>query len=469
MRLFGKMLLACIGIAAACIAQPATAQVPAPAVSPDALPDVPPTPAGENPFPFFDNYSWRSFIALNWPAMSGADNRGLPDRSKAFGDTSGPRVWGTWKSRYEIFQPGGSLPSAWTSYDGVNPCGASNQVVTLRSFSAFADFNQAIVSLTNHGNPLVAQNRTYIRYEVRVNRSQFDSIVDNKWYLADNLPTATAPVPFKNGSTEIKAAWRILTDADTAEVRKRYYIVPGAQVLDVSSGQCAARDIALVGFHIVTKTPNRPQWIWSSFEHVDNVPGLSSEPPPPAGIPRSFNNPGQPQALIPEGRPPALSPDNPPASDPSPMQVVRKQPIQSKTMDMNRTYWNLPEIKGTVWQNYMLVMTQWPTQIAPESPTNNGAPFPSSGSTLSNTTMETYFQFDDGTGHCMVCHHLSNRRGRDFVMFVTFDAFRPDLPALGPTIARANTGELRQSRDILISDPLIKSLSDLFEATRDKR
>jgi hypothetical protein len=50
------------------------------------LPDVPPTPKGEDPFPFFDNYSWRSFIALNWPAMTGAANRGRPDRAKAFGE-----------------------------------------------------------------------------------------------------------------------------------------------------------------------------------------------------------------------------------------------------------------------------------------------------------------------------------------------------------------------------------------------
>src|ERR1700674_4175378 len=76
----------------------AGAQAPRPTVSPDPLPDVPPTTG--DPFPFFDNYSWRSFIALNWPAASGPANRGRPDRTRAFGDVSGPRVWTTWKSRY---------------------------------------------------------------------------------------------------------------------------------------------------------------------------------------------------------------------------------------------------------------------------------------------------------------------------------------------------------------------------------
>ena len=147
----------------------AAAQVSPPTVSPDPLPDVPPTSG--DPFPFFNNYSWRSFIALNWPAMTGAANRGQPDRAKAFSDVSGPRVWETWKSRYEIFQPGGATPSAWNSYADQNPCGTgfTNEITTLSAFTAFGDFNQAAFTLDKIGNPLVAQNQNYARYEVRVN------------------------------------------------------------------------------------------------------------------------------------------------------------------------------------------------------------------------------------------------------------------------------------------------------------
>lgn len=443
---------------------PALAQVPPPTVSPDPLPDVPPTTG--DPFPFFDNYSWRSFIALNWPAMSGAANRGLPDRSKPFGDASGPRVWETWKSRYEIFQPGGAVPSAWNSYDGQNPCGSGfrNDATTLSSFTAFGDFNQAIFSLDKIGNPLVAQNQTYARYEVRVNRPEFDSIVGHKWYLASNLPTPTTPVPFNSGSTEIKAAWRVLTAADAPAIRSRYYVVPKAQVFDVASGKCTAQDIALVGFHIVTKTPDRPQWIWSTFEQVDNVPGISGEPKPPPGTPLSFNNPSQQQVLNPPRAPKPISPTNPPVVNPTAMQVVRRQPIQADTLKMNQAYWALPQIKGTVWQNYMLIMTQWPTQISPESPSNNGAPFPAGGSALSNTTMETYFQFDGGS--CMDCHTISNQQGRDFVMFVTMDAFRPSVPAPAALFsAKMGTGAAaRQAENALAADPMIKSLQQFFES-----
>ncbi len=55
----------------------------------------------------------------------------------------------------------------------------------------------------------------------------------------------------------MKAAWRVLTDRDTSAMRARYYIVHDANVFDVAANKCISRDIALVGFHIVTKTPHR--------------------------------------------------------------------------------------------------------------------------------------------------------------------------------------------------------------------
>jgi len=45
-----------------------------PMVSPDRLEDVPSTRV--DPFPAFDNFAWRAFIALNWPARSEPEHRG---------------------------------------------------------------------------------------------------------------------------------------------------------------------------------------------------------------------------------------------------------------------------------------------------------------------------------------------------------------------------------------------------------
>ena len=314
----------------------------------------------------------------------------------------------------------------------------------------------------------MAQNYTYVRYQVRVNEPEFNSIVGNKWYLEQNLPnSANTAVPFNIGSTAVKAAWRILTEID-APNRSRYYVVSNAQIFDLVSGKCTKQDVALVGFHIATKTRERPQWIWSTFEHVDNVPGKTTEPKPPPTIPFSFNNGNGPPTLDPQIAPPPISSKNLEAN-PSPMQVVRVRPILEDTMEVNRAYWKLSEIKDTVWQNYMLVMTQWPRNVSPEGPTNDGDPFPATGDyayapATSNTTMETYFQ----DMSCMDCHVISNAHGRDFVMFVTTDAYRPSVRAPGdPFNAKISDGSFNAS-GAPSSDPMLRSLLQFFESAKQK-
>ncbi|HLW89914.1 MAG TPA: hypothetical protein VKS78_01260 [Roseiarcus sp.] len=452
-------LVALLGLMTAALAPiQAFAEDVEPKVSPDRIEDVPST--RPDPFPAFDNFSWRAFIALAWPARLEAAHRGEPDRSKSLADP-GPRVWETFKSRYEIFQPaaqGAAAPAAWSSYGGKNPCGSNigNDVKTLSSFDLFSDFNQAGLSPGAFVGPLVAQNRTYTRYETRVNEAEFDSIVDHEWFRRRFLPSPDHPGTFNEGSIAIKAAWRFLTDQDTPAVRRRYYVVRDAEVLDVAKtlelglGVCSKQDVALVGLHIVVKTRYRPQGIWSSFEHVDNVPpvgtGDAREPDAKeAGAPYSYSD-----ALAAKASPPVatgglsalpVSATNPPKIDPQPTQVARLHPIGAETMAMNRAYWALPGVRGTVWSHYMLVATQWPTLTQPVSPQNDGAYFPGTPAqanapaeiyqlaenggdkdrNLANTTMETYFQ--DPATSCMSCHHaVSNALGRDFVAFIAQDA-----------------------------------------------
>ena len=200
------------------------------------------------------------------------------------------------------------------------------------------------------------------------------------------------------------------------------------------------------------KTKYRPQWIWSTFEHVDNVPpvgaGDAREPDAKdAGAPYSFNDPAKDQKdVAPSADSPLAWPvdatSNPPRIDPDPMQVVRRHAINADTMAINRAYWALPEIRGTVWANYMLVATQWPTVTQPISPDNDGRYFPGvriepgtpaepyqtgadagdPDQNLVNTTMETYLQ--EPPSSCMACHNaVSNMRGRDFVGIL------PEAPA----------------------------------------
>ena len=58
----------------------AVAQDSAPVVSPDRIEDAP--SIKPDPYPDFDNFAWRAFIALNWPSLTDPAHRGEPDRAR---------------------------------------------------------------------------------------------------------------------------------------------------------------------------------------------------------------------------------------------------------------------------------------------------------------------------------------------------------------------------------------------------
>jgi hypothetical protein len=275
----------------------------------------------------------------------------------------------------------------------------------------------------------VAQNRTYTRYETRMNEPEYSALALSGWSQGQDLPDEEHPAQLPAESIAVKAAWRLLTAADTPAVRARYYVVENANVVDVAKTLaarhvvCSKSDIALVGLHIVIRTSHRPQGLWSSFEHVDNVPpvgaGEAREPDAKdAGAPYSYFDASKPElGLWPEFGSSDTFPvslNHPPKIDPVPMQVVRRHPIHPSTMAMNRAYWALQGIKGTVWEHYMLVADQWPVRPHPIDPHNDGGYFPElRKENLVNTTIETYFQ--DPPSSCASCHQNFNALGRDFV------------------------------------------------------
>ena len=105
------------------------------------------------------------------------------------------------------------------------------------------------------------------------------------------------------------------------------------------------------------------------------------------------------------------------------MQVIRSKQIADSTRKTNQDYQTL--LKGTVWENYQLVLTKWPKFPQPEE--ENGAPFPGQFTgpepmtNIANTAMETYFQKSAATS-CMACHDAARRKGTDFVWFLHFRA-----------------------------------------------
>jgi hypothetical protein len=418
----------------------ATAQAPCPAVPlvDVATPALPadvcvPTGFNGNPIAFFDDYSWKAFIAMVWPTKPGA--RGVPDSTRTAA-APGARVFETFKALWEIFHSvDGSPPSAWNDEDAHNPCGAALGFgdLVLASFTKFSDLGQA--GFGTLLGPLVAQNRTYVRYLTAFNKVEFDQIDSQKLYLRANLPTPPKPLTFGNGALDVKSAWIIMDHIPHPE---RYY-TRTALVLDPDTGKCSKSTVGLVGLHIVQKTPSRPQWIWSTFEQVDNVPG---DPGQSGNF--AFND-GTVTAM-PAGNPYSISPLTLPT--PPPFNVQRIKPIHNSTAATNVAYQKALASQGAVWQFFRLVMTQWP--VTPKNPTLPGTPnntFPGAGSdstAFANATLETFEQGAIRTG-CMNCH-TQTMATTDFVWSLKDHAF-PSVPA-----------------ELLLRDTSLRALRSIMES-----
>jgi hypothetical protein len=423
----------------------------------------------EDNLPSFDDFSWREFIALTWPVSVGTRApypRGLPDIKKKYGDVSVPGVWETWKADYELFLPEGAAPADWKSFATPSPCDASSTLVpyekVLGSFNRYHGFNQA--SMTDLAGPLVSQNRQYVRYETRINQAEYKYITQpgsphpGPLYLLKNLPgngSANPALNFPSGSVEVKASWRVMTGVPDKQ-RKRYYLTR-AKVLDPVSGTCTLTDVGLIGLHIVNKTPSFPQWVWSTFEHVDNVPALPGESAPgEAPYSLNDNDPKTPPSAM--GQP--ISQCNPPVKDPAPTQVVRQRPIAASTQLTNQAYRQAKGVKGTVWENYQLVLTQWPVGSTDTFPS---VAQPQPQTNTANVATETWVQDSTATS-CMGCHSVSNSHKYDFVWFLPLGAWPQKQAPCQPQVASAplaawpadNTAAERRDKAILDLGELLK-------------
>lgn len=349
--------------------------------------------------PFFDYFAWQTFIGLIWPADS--LYRGIPNLQITKGDFANynssdinnpnrvPVVWETFRT----FDA--ALPNTKASIK--NPPKEWNAIAYKRPF------NLDITSKAKHGDldeafsgPMIDQNHQYVRYNLQMNEVMYEFIRQNEWYLKKNLPKsptqATLPPlaaaisqpqtntmitqPVNGNSITIKSAWRVMiTEEDSAKPWRikddlsRYFITK-ANIQDVVTGEVKKNQlVGLVGLHIVVKTPQFSQGIWSSFEHVDNL-----KTPTKSKLRPSFHK--VKDSIYTEGfsyKPTNLDTSNAiDEQDRVPVEVSRIYKIPDtpvgntdnlpdglSTIGINKTFQKL--LTGTVWENYQLVITQWPT------------------------------------------------------------------------------------------------------------
>jgi hypothetical protein len=390
---------------------------------------------------YFDDLSWRTFVALVWPAAP--DTRGVAAAARPI-SASGPRVFETFKPLWEIFHDDGSAPEpAFDRYDAgtANACraGVGFGEMVIGSASGIDDIGQAGIGALDP--PIVAQNGRYVRTLTLFNRVAFDHIVRNRFYVRAELPAVPSPRPerpvveFPIGSIAVKTAW-IDTEGLPASLVRRMYTRPAIVKPPTNTSRapgaaaCARRTVGLLGFHIAHKTASRPQWVWSSFEQKDLVP------PKWADWPGAYVLNDDGGAPMPETNPLSLVPLAPEPA--RPFNVTRDGAAPILTATELTTFGYQHALDGTPWQYYRLVVTQWPrmegNQTLPIPPTRDGSipnTFPGTGafSAFANVTMETFDQKAVQLG-CMSCHNRV-RMTTDFMWSVS-DHAHPSRLAAAP-------------------------------------
>jgi hypothetical protein len=358
----------------------------------------------------FDALSWQSFIALNWPQTSA----GEPASQLT---ATGSLFWESYSEAYEVFKPEGAAPDPYGTARQTLPPIDAGELVDRGDDVLQAQGHRLLFNLSSTGNlnvldevnqafssPLWDQNGNVVHYEVLINRPEYDYITQNELYNLQGQVayfTEHGPAVFPSGSfttgvvgaIEVKLAWRLLTSSD---VPSRYLTRP-AFIIAGEPPSWVEVQAGLVGMHIANKTESSPQWIWSTFEHVDNLnvdaslafgPDGASHPKTP-----SFYDPSCeycPVNVVPK----------PDSQGRYVTQVSRAVEIPEATQSFNAEMQALLASLGSPLQYYELINTQWPTDPAappapidrfPENITNKsgGKPAPVY---LVNAVMETYFQ-----------------------------------------------------------------------------
>jgi len=367
----------------------------------------------------FDFYSWLTFIALNSPADG-----------KVIGQ--GPRPGGDAVTKWEALSNYRPLAAVMLE-KGAKPTWGTRIVTELcRPLDGpdkiVLQLGEAAWNQPFKTGPLIDQNGNYALFDILMNKPMFDFVVTNGLYSKQgqerfdgdiSFPLGVNPAgsePGRMGAVMLKVSWHILDpDKDKVIIRQFHtadalIYFPGPPATKTGPA-CVAKTLGLIGFHIGHKTKFAPQWVWSSFEHVRNAPNEKQVAARDLHPPYTFYNAACPRCTS-NNTPP--SPWDPPASlkfhSSDKTQVVRStilpDAVAKEVDDLNRSFRNL--LKGTVWENYMLITTQWPSNN--ESKTDcNGVPMPMF---LANTTLETYSQgrVPLASSSCMACHGNATTR-----------------------------------------------------------
>jgi hypothetical protein len=372
----------------------------------------------------FDLYSWLTFLALNLPA----------DAISAPGAFAAVTAW------EKNFFP---LDEVMKTREGVsnfslkNPpesCTAARKQDGGPEPTLFVSVDEVAFNQPFKTGPLVDKDGEYSLNTIFVNLSMQKYVANPnhvKPELRRHLDTLEGQREFPGviefppgnsdtgalGAMMIKASWKVLgprDDPSEFHTARAYRYFPEGQ-----RPSCDIRTLGLIGFHVVHKTANRHQWIWTTFEHVRNVPSageVASGHLSQSSYFFYYSN----GATANETPPHPWDPLHPPRIR---SQIVRAQDIGADAQTINQSaresltqHFKVP----TFWTHYQLISTQWPADFDCAREANGlktdqqADPSCSPAPTfLPNSTLETYIQHDIGasggvpqsTSSCIACHN----------------------------------------------------------------
>jgi len=414
-------------------AGPALAQsdVPPPIVLSPAIPgdvNVTATKVSIETFqPDFDVYSWNTFIALNWPP--GPD--GIGDPKQTIGQNGdNDTVWEHYRDVRDVFLPGGKRPTWSGPPQPVPPEGKKLYKPGMRVLTQVGKTPTVLTDSNQPFNtgPIIDQNGIYTRFDILINKSMFDYILTNSLYSKAGQKVFTPPVKFTcgtlgsggtpgvEGAIMVKSSWKVIDPSEKPRFHSEEALVcTPASKNPKYKASCSVRTMGLVGLHIAHKTQGASQWVWSTFEHVDNVP--TAEDVKSGNLKAKYNyyNPKCDAATCPPNQIPPR-PWNPTEVSSFHSQVVRNNLFNLAVYADSAAARNADAktlLAGvdpkSVWQNYELISTMWPTNpgncaAVPGDPLGTPAP-----TFLANTTLETYLQMTppqpNVSSQCIECHN----------------------------------------------------------------
>lgn len=108
---------------------------------------------------------------------------------------------------------------------------------------------------------------------------QQKNVVFYSVYFGRDLCSAPASGDLPANTTELKIAWKVITDAEKAD----YLWIKADVIPDNNSDVIVEETLGLIGYHLVRGTAQHPELVWASFEHKNNAPNCVDPASAPAG------------------------------------------------------------------------------------------------------------------------------------------------------------------------------------------